>query len=136
MNIYVVEGYDYESSWVSKIFDNEEAAKKYTEYMNLTNRFEYQFSYKETNVEKSFDLNFNEDEFFFNTYLDKEDNYSYIYTSSELNKESIEEDEDSYRITVKIKYSEYKDEGKRDKIIEERARKMLEEYLNEKNKNK
>ena len=133
MNVYVVEGYDDESSWISKIFENEEAAKKYTEYMNLTNEFEDGYSYKETNVESSFDLDINEYEFFFTTRLDKEDDYFDIYSDRGLDKEAIEEDEDSYYITVKIKYNEYKEEEERDKIIEERAKKMLEDYLNEKN---
>ena len=134
MNVYIVEGYSDESSWVSKVFDNEKSADKYAEYMNLTNRFEYQFGYNEYNVESSFDLDINENEFYFDTCFWKEDNSFEIYYSyNREDSEAIEETDGSYYITVKIKYNEYKDEDERDKIIEERAKKMLEDYLNEKN---
>lgn len=133
MNVYVVAGYSAESSWVSKVFDNEKSAEKYAEYMTLTNTMDYSYCLQKYEVESSFDLDINEHEDCFTTRLDKEDNYFEIYCHGEADDKDIEETAEVYHITVKIKYKEYKDEDERDKIIEERARKMLEEYLNEKN---
>jgi len=136
MEVYIVQGYDEESSWISKIFDNKEAADKYAEYMSLTNEYDETYGASKVNVESTFDLDINEFGFFFTTRLDKVDDYFDIYTDKGLDKESIEEYEDFYFITVKIKYNEYKDEDEHDKIIEERARKLLKDYLNEKDKSK